>query len=107
MVVYIPLDLDKEGLMNEIIVLRSKLKETEQSYKELQTMEAKEREKLEEFHHSSTCAICKENEVSVCLVSCGHMLCVECSESWSKKTHSPKCPFCRREIIQLVKMYKS
>jgi len=106
--VNIPLDLDKEQMMNEVLNLRSKLKETEQAYKELQSTESKERKELEDFQHGSTCAICKEHEVSVCLVSCGHMLCENCTKNWSLASNQVKCPFCRREVLQLViEMYKS
>jgi sacsin len=104
--VNMPFDLNQEKLMTELLTLRTKLKEAESKITELHTLEEQHKRDLENNSHSATCPICKENEVSVCLVPCGHVLCEECTSSWAQRLATVKCPFCRREVVQIVKMFK-
>ena len=49
-----------------------------------------------------TCKICMINESNVVFTPCGHLLvCKSCASSLSK------CPFCRSEILQYIKVYFS
>ena len=104
--VNIPLDLNQETLMSEILSLRAKLTSTEENLRDSRVNESKYRTQLEEATQGNTCPICKEEEVSICLVPCGHMTCETCAEAWKNRTNVVQCPFCRRELMQLVKMYK-
>ena len=48
-----------------------------------------------------TCQICFDNTVRSVLVPCGHMMCPECTA----KTRANKCPFCRRNVQQVVRTF--
>ena len=49
------------------------------------------------------CVVCMDGEINVVLVPCGHMiLCETCANQLTNK----KCPTCRQNISQIVKVFK-
>jgi hypothetical protein len=52
------------------------------------------------IHHKYQCTVCYENEISICLMPCGHTFCTPCSEKL-KKT----CFSCNGDITEKTKMY--
>lgn len=62
-------------------------------------------EKLKEFeeeiNEDELCIICFDEKRDACFVNCGHMkTCMTCAESLDK------CPVCRKEKLQVIKVYK-
>ena len=48
------------------------------------------------------CNICMSNPIDCLILECGHMAtCLTCAKSLSK------CPICRKQIVRLVKAFKS
>ena len=55
-----------------------------------------------EVRDSDQCNICMSNPIDCLILECGHMAtCLTCAKSLSK------CPICRKEIMRLVKAFKS
>ena len=55
-----------------------------------------------EVRDSDLCSICMSNPIDCLILECGHMAtCLTCANSLSK------CPICRKQIIRLVKAFKS
>ena len=55
-----------------------------------------------EVRDSDLCNICMSNPIDCLILECGHMAtCLTCANSLSK------CPICRKQIIRLVKAFKS
>ena len=104
--VNIPLDLNQEQLMQQTLSLQAKLKETETSIKKLQKTSSEMEREIEDAKQATVCPICKEEEIAICLVSCGHTVCESCAKTWQQKSNNVKCPYCRSDVIQFVKMYK-
>ena len=50
---------------------------------------------------SFKCQICCDATVRSVLVPCGHMMCMDCAA----KIQGNKCPFCRRDMQQVVKTF--
>ena len=51
---------------------------------------------------SDLCNICMSNPIDCLILECGHMAtCLTCAKSLSK------CPMCRKQIVRLVKAFKS
>ena len=51
---------------------------------------------------SALCNICMSNPIDCLILECGHMAtCLTCAKSLSK------CPICRKEIVRIVKAFKS
>ena len=46
-----------------------------------------------------TCLICTENFKDICLLRCGHVICLNCLIKWFRTSRT--CPFCREEINNL------
>ena len=48
-----------------------------------------------------TCKVCYDAKINSVLIRCGHMaVCMECSQQLEK------CPICRKEIIDVIQIYK-
>jgi Zn finger protein HypA/HybF involved in hydrogenase expression len=104
--VNIPFDLNQEKLMQQTLTLQAKLNETDSTLKTLQKSASDMKRELEDAKQASVCPICREEEISVCLVSCGHTVCETCAKSWQQRSNVVKCPYCRSDVIQFVKLYK-
>ncbi|CAG5057680.1 unnamed protein product [Parnassius apollo] len=65
-------------------------------------------EKEEVSDDSGECTICYENPVDSVLYTCGHMcMCYSCAvQVWRDKGNG-QCPLCRKEIIDVIRTYKS
>ena len=51
---------------------------------------------------SDLCNICMSNPIDCLILECGHMAtCLTCAKSLSK------CPICRKQIVRIVKAFKS
>lgn len=54
----------------------------------------------EDMRERSSCKICRDAEVNVVFIPCGHLVCcLSCSHSIQK------CPICRQEIRRSVKIF--
>lgn len=52
---------------------------------------------MTENDNSEDCPICKENDIKVWYRgTCGHYICLPCSDELKYKTEENKCPLCRR-----------
>jgi hypothetical protein len=96
--VNLPLDLERENLITQVVKLQEKADNLEAENKELNAKIEEQEQKLELLEHSVTCQICKENSADYCLAPCGHILCQSCNESWRQHGWNNKCPFCRYKI---------
>jgi len=53
------------------------------------------------LNDSSCCKICFEGPIETAILRCGHLaLCLKCSNAGLKK-----CPICRKEITEIVRIY--
>ena len=69
-----------------------------------QTTQNKSRLRPEELKvpDSELCNICMDNPIDCLILECGHMgTCFTCAKSLSK------CPMCRKQIVRIVKAFKS
>jgi pSer/pThr/pTyr-binding forkhead associated (FHA) protein len=66
----------------------------------LQVQISKEPENKENFVESPECRLCKEVEANTLCYPCGHLFCFDCLKAISR------CPTCRKEISDKVKVYK-
>ncbi len=49
------------------------------------------------------CKMCFENEINVVLIKCGHLVvCERCSKNKLKE-----CPICRKQIVEIMKVYRT
>lgn len=60
----------------------------------------KQTEPAKNVNEESACKICFNQESNAALYPCGHMFCEYCA------TKCPNCPICRREIQEIVKLYR-
>lgn len=58
------------------------------------------RDALTAANNKHQCQICVSDEVSHAMVPCGHVICATCASS----LRGNKCPFCRRNIEQKVRV---
>lgn len=49
------------------------------------------------------CKICFESELDCALLPCSHMTCYNCATSFNLE----KCPFCRKDIAQKIKLFRA
>ena len=56
---------------------------------------------VEKINERDICKICIENEIDCVFIECGHLVsCLKCSENLHV------CPFCRQEILKIMKIYR-
>ena len=56
---------------------------------------------------SKLCPVCFERDVGVACVPCGHTLCGTCSSSTNSQAYVRRCPTCRSEVRESVKIFFS
>ena len=56
--------------------------------------------------HIDRCSICKERQVQIACVPCGHyVLCQQCSEEYMQQEYRDVCPICRRPLQFFMRIY--
>ncbi|PVZ99259.1 hypothetical protein BB558_004721 [Smittium angustum] len=100
--------LAKNLVDTSFVIERAELVKLVEKHVEITREEIKqieEAEKSDAFENNNICKICLDNVLNSVL-GCGHMMCLDCAVS-IRTSESPACPFCRKNIKQIIRVYKS
>ncbi|PWA82169.1 zinc finger, C3HC4 type [Artemisia annua] len=96
----INLEMEKQCLLKKTLCLQEQLSGSQAALLlEQEKLEVATKE-VDTAKAEWQCRICLASEINVTLDPCGHVLCHRCSSAVSR------CPFCRRRIFRIIKMYR-
>jgi hypothetical protein len=95
----IPLDLERESLLNQIVDLNAKSEHIEKELTNEKKQNREIRSNFDSLNSSIQCIVCTERHIDHVVIPCGHTFCGECLQ---KLTH---CSFCRVRINQKLKLF--
>lgn len=49
-----------------------------------------------------TCKVCWDYDANMCMIPCGHLICLSCGNN---AVTEEKCPFCQQKVSNLQKVY--
>ncbi|KAK9117869.1 hypothetical protein Scep_015962 [Stephania cephalantha] len=94
------IDSEKQSILQTSLTLQDQLKESQAALLLEQEKSDTATKEAENAKAAWLCRICLSTEVDITLVPCGHVLCRRCSSAVTK------CPFCRRQVSQTLKIFR-
>ncbi|KAK9106331.1 hypothetical protein Syun_022342 [Stephania yunnanensis] len=94
------IDSEKQSILQTSLTLQDQLKESQAAFLLEQEKSDAATKEAENAKAAWLCRICLSTEVDTTLVPCGHVLCRRCSSAVTK------CPFCRRQVSQSLKIFR-
>ncbi|XP_076890119.1 uncharacterized protein LOC143541094 [Bidens hawaiensis] len=96
----IRMDTEKQSLLQTTLSLQEQLKESHTALLLEQEKSETAAKEADTAKAAWLCRICLTNEVDITIVPCGHVLCRRCSSAVSR------CPFCRLQVSNTIKIYR-
>ncbi|GAQ81216.1 hypothetical protein KFL_000740170, partial [Klebsormidium nitens] len=97
----LPLGLEEGALMERALGLQEQLGAAETLLEGAESRVCEAQREVEAAKSAWTCKVCLGEEVTSALVPCGHLFCTTCGVGVGGR-----CPFCRRPVSSILRIYK-